>query len=181
MGVTILIIEEDGMLQEHLVRRLKTQNWRIFKSRQPKDIKRMLKRHPIDVALISLNDLKKEGMVLIKMIKKKHPAVQVITINSGGQISLSIEGMKLGVFDDFLMPLDLDSLILRIREAYHAKKAAEVVKPSLFQRCQNLMVAASFAEAGEAETAKELLTTGHTSKENIKSSLNNEKNERRKQ
>ena len=146
------------MLQEHLVRRLKTQNWQIFKSRQQKDIKRILKKHSVDVVLMSLNDLKKEGIVLIKMIKKMHPAVQVITINSGDQISLSIEGMKLDVFDDFLLPLDLDSLILRIREAYQAKKDAEIVKPSLVQRYQNLMVAASFAEAGEAETAKELLT-----------------------
>jgi len=104
----------------------------------------------------------------------------VITINSGDQISLSIEGMKLGVFDDFLMPLDLDSLISRIREAYQAKKDAEVVNPSLLQRCQDIMVAASFAEAGEAEMAKELLTKGRKSKENIKNSIENEKNERRK-
>ena len=120
------------MLQEHLARRSKTKDWRIFKSRQQKDIKRILKKHPIDVVLVSLNDLKKEGMALIKMIKKFRPAVQVITINSGDQISLSIEGMKIGVFDDFLMPLDLDSLISRIREAYQAKKDTEVVKPSLF-------------------------------------------------
>jgi DNA-binding NtrC family response regulator len=180
MGITILIIEGDSMLQEHLVRYLKTDDWRIFNSRQQKDIKRILKRHPIDVVLLSLNDLKKEGMALIKMIKKKHPAVQVVTITSGDQISLSIEGMKLGVFDDFLMPLDLDSLVSRIRDAYQAKKEAEIVKPSLFQRCQNLMVAASFAEAGEADMAKELLTKGHKSKENIKNSLHNEKNERRK-
>ena len=158
MGITILIIEQDSMLQEHLVRYLEKNDWRIFNSRQPRDIKRILKRHPIDVVLLNLNDLKKEGMALIKMIKKKRPAVQVVTITSGDQISLSIEGMKLGVFDDFLMPLDLDSLISGIREAYQAKKDAEVVKPSLFQRCQNLMVAASFAEAGEAEMAKELLS-----------------------
>jgi len=180
MGITILIIERDSMLQEHLVRYLKAKDWRIFNSRQQKDIKRVLKKHPIDVVLLSLNDLKKEGMALIKMIKKKHPAVQVITINSGDQISLSIEGMKLGVFDDFLMPLDLDSLILRVQEAFQAKKEAEVVKPSLLQRCQQILVAASFAEAGEADIAKELLTKGCKSKENIKNSLHNEKNERRK-
>ena len=116
------------------------------------------------------------------MIKKKHPAVQVITINSGDQISLSIEGMKLGVFDDFLMPLDLGSLISRIREAYQAKKDAEVVKPSLFQRCQDLMVAASFAEAGEAEMAKELLTKElKWKKNNLKNEIHNQKNERRKE
>jgi len=181
MGITILIIEEDNRLQEHLARYLKTNDWRIFNSWQQKDIKRILKKHPIDVVLLSLNDLKKEGMALIKIIKKKHPAVQVITINSGDQISLSIEGMKLGVFDDFLMPLDLDSLILRIREAFQAKKEAKVVKPSLFQRCQDLMVAASFAEAGEADIAKEVLATGHNQKEIRKNSLHNEKNERRKQ
>ena len=156
------------MLQEHLVRYLKAEDWQIFNSRQPKDIKGILKKHPIDVVLLSLNDLKKEGMVFIKMIKKKHPAVQVITINSGDQISLSIEGMKLGVFDDFLMPLDLDSLILRIREAFQAKKEAQVVKPSLFQRCQDLMVAASFAEAGETEMAKELLAKKSKWREPIK-------------
>ena len=156
------------MLQEHLVRYLKANDWRIFNSRQPRDIKRILKKHPVDVVLLSLNDLKREGTVLIKMIKKKHPAVQVITINSGDQISLSIEGMKLGVFDDFLMPLDLDSLILRIREAFQAKKEAKVIKPSLFQRCQDVMVAASFAEAGEAEMAKELLAKKSNCREPIK-------------
>jgi len=174
-----LIIEADSILQEHLVRRSKTKDWRIFKSRQQRDIKRILKKHTIDVVWLSLNDLKKEGMALIKMIKKKHPAVQVITINSGDQISLSIEGMKLGVFDDFFMPLDLDSLISRIQEAFQAKKEAEVVKPSLLQRCQDIMVAASFAEAGEADMAKELLATGRKSKENMKIVQHNEKNERR--
>ena len=144
-------------MQKHLVRHLESKNWHILQSSRQKDIKQILKKHSVDVVLMSLRDLKKEGMDLIKMIKKKHSAVQVITINNGDQISMSIEGMKLGVFDDFLMPLDLDSLISRIREAHQAKKDIENDRPSLFQRCQNIMVAASFAEAGEAETAKELL------------------------
>ena len=144
-------------MQKHLVRHLETKNWHIFQSSRQKDIKQILKKHSVDVVLMSLSDLKKEGMDLIKMIKKKHSAVQVITINNGDQISMSIEGMKLGVFDDFLMPLDLDSLISRIREAHQAKKDVVIDRPSLFQRCQNIMEAASFAEAGEAEMANLLL------------------------
>ena len=140
----------------------------------------MIKRRKIDVVLLSLDDFQKESMVMIKMIKKMRPAVQIITINSGEQISLSIEGMKLGVFDDLLMPLDLDTLILRIQEAFQKKKAAEIVKPSLLQRCQDIMVAASFAEAGEAGMAKEVLTKRRKPNENIRDSQHNEKNERRK-
>ena len=157
MGASILIIEGDNLLQQHLARHFEIQNWRMFNAMKTKDIKRMFKKHGIDVVLLSLNDLKKEGLVLIKMIKKMRPPVQIITVNSPDQISLSIEGMKLGAFDDFLMPLDLDSLILRIRDACQAKKNIEIIKPSLLQRCQDLMVAASFAEAGDTETARELL------------------------
>ena len=102
--------------------------WRIFKSRQQKDVKQILKIHKIDVVLLDLSDLKKEGLILLKMIKKMNPAIQVITINSGEQISLSIEGMKLGAFDDFLMPLNVDSLICRIREAYQKKKGEKKIK-----------------------------------------------------
>jgi DNA-binding response OmpR family regulator len=165
MGVTILIIEREAMLQEHLMRHSETQNWRIFESSQKKDIKRILKKQSVDVVLMNLNDLKNEGIDLIRMIKKNRSAVQVITINNGDQISMSIEGMKLGVFDDFLTPLDLDSLISRIREVHHAQKATEVIKPSLFQRCQNIMLAASFQKAGEAETAKALLAKEPNCKE----------------
>jgi two-component system, OmpR family, response regulator len=168
MGVTILIIEGDNMLQQHLARHFKIQNWLLFNAMQLKDIKRMFKKHAIDVILLSLNDLKKEGLVLIKKIKRMRPSVQIITVNSADQISLSIEGMKLGAFDDFLMPLDLDSLILRIRDAYQARKDAGIIKSSLLRRCQNLMVAASFAEVGEVETAKEMLAEEPNCKETKK-------------
>ena len=157
MGASILIIEGDNLLQQHLARHFEIKNWRMFNAMKTKDIKRMFKKHAIDVVLLSLNDLKKGGLMLIKLIKKMRPPVQIITVNSPDQISLSIEGMKLGAFDDFLMPLDLDSLILRIRDASQTKKNIEISKPSLFRRCQELMVAASFAEAGDIETAKEML------------------------
>lgn len=180
MGVNLLIIEMDNYLHDHLSRHLADEAYQIFTARQKSEAKRIVKRRNIDVVLLSLNDFQKESMVLIKMIKKVRPAVQVITINSGDEISLSIEGMKLGVFDDLLMPLDLDALILRIQDAFQAKKAAEVVKPSLLQRCQDIMVAASFAEAGEAEMAKELLTTRPKPNENIKNFRHNNNDERRK-
>ena len=47
MGITILIIEGNSMLQEHLVRYLKTDDWRIFNSRQQKDIKQIFSRYGV--------------------------------------------------------------------------------------------------------------------------------------
>ncbi|MBW2574542.1 MAG: response regulator [Deltaproteobacteria bacterium] len=134
MAANILIIETNNFLCEHLFWHMDKKDWRIFKSRQQKDVTQILKIHKIDVVLLDLSDLKKEGLALLKMIKKMRPAIQVITINSGEQISLSIEGMKLGAFDDFLMPLNVDSLICRIREAYQKKKGEKKNKGAKDER-----------------------------------------------
>ena len=42
---------------------------------------------------------------------------KIIIINDPNHMDLSIEGMDLGAFDDFLIPLDIDLLSKRIREA----------------------------------------------------------------
>jgi DNA-binding NtrC family response regulator len=121
MSGAILIIESN-MLLENLVRYLNANDWEIHKTREQKEIKKLLKQKSIDIVLLNLTDLKNEGIVFIKMIKKRYPLVEIITVNSGNQIYLSIEGMKLGVFFDFIMPLDVDSLIAKIFEAYQHKR-----------------------------------------------------------
>jgi len=163
-----LIIETNSFLYEHLSGRLGSKDYRIFKPRQPAETKRILKRKDIDVVLLDFNGLKREGLALLEMIKKMRPAVQVIIINSAEQLSLSIEGMKLGAFDDLFIPFNLNVLIARIKDAFEQKKKAEIKKPSFFQRCQDLMVAASFAEAGEDDMAREILAKEHTQKRCIK-------------
>jgi len=175
-----LIIETDSFLYEHLSLRLGSKDYRIFKPRQPTETKRILKRKDIDVVLLDFNGLKREGLALLKMIKKMRPAVQVIIINSAEQLSLSIEGMRLGAFDDLFIPFDLEALIAKIKEASEHKKKTESKKPSFFQRCQDMMVAVSFAEAGEANMAKELLAKKRMPGNQTKEKRHNKKNERRK-
>ena len=63
--------------------------------------------------------------------------------------------MKLGVFSDLIMPFDLEELVARIREAleHKAKKAR-----SLRQRLEDLAVSMTFAEAGDFDTARRLVS-----------------------
>jgi DNA-binding NtrC family response regulator len=180
MGVNLLIIEKECFLYEHLHGRLGTKDYRIFKPRQPAETKRILKRKNIDVVLLDLNGLKREGLAFLKLVKKMRPAVQVIIINNAEQISLSIEGMRLGAFDDLFIPFDLDVLIARITEAFEQKKKVESKKPSFFQRYQDIMVAASFAEAGESDMAREILNRESVHKSCIKDKQIKESNKREK-
>lgn len=165
MVVNLLIIESDRFFGNGLVRRLTDETWQILLADRLSDVKKIVKRKNIDVVVLGLNTLKREGLAILKMIKKIRPLTEVIIINSSEQIALSIEGMKLGAFDDFMVPFDLDSLRLRIQDACQQKKQKEKAKKSLLDRCRDIMIAATFAEAGESDMAIEFLASRKNSEQ----------------
>ena len=125
MVLNLLIIEADDFFRKNLVQRLNDERWRIlFVENQIEAIK-MIKRKKIDVVLLGLKGLKKEGLMLLKDIKNTRSLIEVITINTSDQIILSIESMKMGAFDDFIVPFDIESLTRRIWEAHQKKKDNE--------------------------------------------------------
>ena len=58
-----------------------------------------------------------EGLALVRPINNVSPKIEIFTINDFNYMDLSIEGMALGIFDDFLILLDIDSMTKRILEA----------------------------------------------------------------
>jgi len=158
MKATLLIISEGASLRRNLVSRLGAQGYVIFEAGREREAKKILGVENIDVVLICLGEFSAEGLPLVKMVRKCKTLSEVIILNSSNQFSLSMQLMKLGVFDDLLYPFDLTLLARRIEEAYEStkKKRQKTVK-SLLRRYEAAMVAASFAEAGEDEMAREFL------------------------
>jgi len=150
-----LLIETDYLYRINLSNRLAQGNFRIFSANQPKEIKHLIKKKKIDVALLDLSGLKSEGLKILSLIKKLNPLTEVITLNGSGDMGLSIDGMKLGAFDDLLIPFDINTLMERIKTAYAQKQQREA--KTTVSGYQKVMMAATFAEAGEYETAKALI------------------------
>jgi len=119
------------------------------------DIKKIIKKNKIDVVVIDLTELKREGLMILETIHASRAKAEVILMNSPEQLSLSIEGMKLGAFNDYHLPLDMDMFLSGIREAADRKRHRE--RKTLLRRYQDVMAAVTFAEAGEHEMAKTFL------------------------
>ncbi len=125
MAPDILIIEFDASARLHLAQHLREESLTVFEAEQEAEAMKMLAERDFDVVLISLERLKREGLHLIRAIKRARPKTEVITLNSPESLDLSIEAMKLGVFDDFLEPFERKSLIHSLWRAYrkcHAKE-----------------------------------------------------------
>jgi DNA-binding response OmpR family regulator len=51
------------------------------------------------------------------MIRKAHPAVEVILLTGHASLEASMEGMTMGAFDYLLKPVSIDELLFRIEDA----------------------------------------------------------------
>ncbi|MBW2065408.1 MAG: response regulator [Deltaproteobacteria bacterium] len=160
---TLLIIETEPLLRRSLRERLRLQDCKILEAETQAEAKRILESRNVDVVLLGVKRPGRQAMDLLRRIKKIRPLAEVILLNGSEDLSLSIEGMKLGAFDDFLLPLNLDSLVLRVREACREKRAKEKARESLPGRFQKMMAATTFAEAGEPEIAMEFIAEKRSS------------------
>jgi len=117
MGIHILIIEAENRFRKNLYKCLQAEGFTVDKATQQDDVVTIVAKEKIDTVLLGVDGLGREGLALIRPIKSISPATEIIIINDSSHMDLSIEGMELGAFDDFLIPLDIDSLARRIREA----------------------------------------------------------------
>lgn len=117
MGIHILIIEAENRFRKNLYQCLQAEGFTVDKVTQQDDVKTIVAKEKIDLVLLGVDGLGREGLALIPPIKAISPMTKIIIINDPNHMDLSIEGMDLGAFDDFLIPLDIDLLSKRIREA----------------------------------------------------------------
>ena len=117
-----MIIEAENRFRKNLYQRLQAEGFTVDKITPQDDVVTIVAKEKIDAVLLGVDGLGREGLALIRPIKTIRPSAEIIIINDAGHMDLSIEGMELGAFDDFLIPLDIDSLARRIREAVNRQK-----------------------------------------------------------
>ena len=97
-----------------------------------------------DVMILDLKMPGIDGMEVLRRVTKKFPKMQVIILTGHGTDRDEEESRRLGVFDYLKKPVDIEVLVSRIMAA-HTEKV------------QDTMAAAAFAEAGEYDTARNIV------------------------
>lgn len=118
--VKILIVEADEVFRRNISQRLRLEGHQIHEAGGENEAKLIIQRIDVDVVLLGLGKLKNCGMVLLREIKRFRRLTEVILLTPSEEhsLSLSIEGMKAGAFDELLVPFDMETLLERLGEAY---------------------------------------------------------------
>ncbi|MFH1137754.1 MAG: response regulator [Pseudomonadota bacterium] len=97
-----------------------------------------------DVMVLDLRMPGIDGMEVLRRVKKKYPEVQVVILTGHGTDKDETQAKKLGAYAYLQKPVDLDTLVETLKRAYRNK-------------LENTMAAAAFAEAGEFDSAREMI------------------------
>jgi len=96
-----------------------------------------------DVVVLDLRMPGIDGLEVLDRLKKNYPDVQVIILTGHGSEEDERVSKRLGAYDYLQKPVNIDKLIRSIKGAY--------------QSLQDTMSAATYAEAGDMKSAREMM------------------------
>ncbi|MFH1137753.1 MAG: response regulator [Pseudomonadota bacterium] len=118
MNPLVLIIDTDSLSRQSLASRLKSHGFQAVEAESLFEAEQAIQDREVDVVLLDIRRLKGHALRLLQSIKNARPEAEVILLTGPDQIGLSIQGMKLGAFDDLIAPFDVGLLLARISAAW---------------------------------------------------------------
>jgi len=77
-----------------------------------------------DVVILDLKMPGIDGLTTLNMIKRHDPTIEVIMLTGHGSTTSGIEGMRRGLFDYLIKPVDIGELVQKVNDAAAKRQQA---------------------------------------------------------
>jgi two-component system, OmpR family, response regulator len=116
----VLLVDDEEEFVTTLAERLRLRGISARISTDGEDALRMMEADPPQVVVLDVLMPGLGGLEVLKRIKADFPQVKVILLTGQGSTWNGIQGMRMGVFDYLMKPLNINELIEKIRAAVAA-------------------------------------------------------------
>ena len=129
----LLLVEDDVMIGEGVRQGLRLDGFALDWVREGEAAERALRNNVYDGVLLDLGLPKKDGLDVLKGLRRRGERIPVLVITARDSVSNRIEGLDLGADDYITKPFDLDELAARVRAVLrrHAGHAESVIQVGL--------------------------------------------------
>ena len=124
----ILIIDDEKSIRKTLREILEYENFKVDEAGDGSEGAAMAEKENYDIILCDIKMPKVDGMEALDRIQKLHPDTPVVMISGHGTIETAVEAVKKGAFDFIAKPLDLNRLLVTVRNAMDKTNLVSDVK-----------------------------------------------------
>lgn len=111
----VLIIEDDPLLAESLMRALQQEGYRVAHAKRGQDADSMLRTHRFDLLLLDIGLPDVDGFEVLRRLRARSDATPVLVVTAREAVDERIHGLDLGADDYLTKPFSLAELEARVR------------------------------------------------------------------
>jgi DNA-binding response OmpR family regulator len=149
---TALIVSSDMDFVETMKRHLISWGLMVSLAKEYRELPAV----EMDIVLLDIRQQEGEWLPVLSIIRAQMTKAEIILMNRPDNIPASILGMQAGADDEIISPFDTGVLKDKIYAVSQRRKKRKT-KKSLLKRFEDVMIAITFAQSGEYDTAIDIL------------------------
>jgi DNA-binding NtrC family response regulator len=114
---TILIVDDEKSIRKTLREILEYESYHVDEAQDGAEALKMIKDGDYDCVLLDIKMPKMDGMEVLEKLTQQQSDVPVIMVSGHGTIDTAVEAVKKGAFDFVSKPMDLNRLLITVRNA----------------------------------------------------------------
>ena len=124
----ILIVDDEEMICLLLAQRLFKEGYICATANNGKEALNHFYKDDLSLIITDIKMPEMDGMELLKNVKTIKPKMMVIIMTAYAEVDLVVEAMRLGANDFLIKPVDLDLLVLSVKNGLEKKRLQEEVE-----------------------------------------------------
>src|SRR5262245_48956474 len=129
---TILVIDDEKSIRRTLREILEYESYKVEEAADGVEGLNLLKEKQFDAVLLDIKMPKMDGMEVLEKIMEQNRELPVIMVSGHGTIDTAVEAVKKGAYDFVAKPMDLNRLLITLRNAL--EKASLVTETKVLKR-----------------------------------------------
>ncbi|MBI5058298.1 sigma-54-dependent Fis family transcriptional regulator [candidate division KSB1 bacterium] len=119
----ILVVDDEFHIRDWIAESLRRRNFTVELCEDGQTALEMLaKEEPYDIVISDLRMPKMSGLTLLKTVKERYPAIDVLMMTAYGTISDAVTAVKEGAHDFLEKPFPQETLVLRLQKIFENRK-----------------------------------------------------------
>jgi len=129
---TVLVIDDEKSIRRTLREILEYEGYKVEEANDGVEGLSLMKDKQFDAVLLDIKMPKMDGIEVLDKIMETNPELPVIMVSGHGTIDTAVEAVKKGAYDFVAKPMDLNRLLITLRNAL--EKASLVTETKVLKR-----------------------------------------------